>query len=60
MKFLGIMGKVIVAIWKFATTIFTICIVGLIVVFALSIIMPDNITKAIESIKLIVYLPTKW
>ena len=43
--------KAIGKLWKFATNTITICLIASIVLFGLSILMPDNALKAVEIIK---------
>jgi predicted MFS family arabinose efflux permease len=51
MKFFSIIGKAIAKAWGFCTTIFKICLIASIVMFILTIFMPDNVMKAIEIVR---------
>jgi hypothetical protein len=51
MKVLGIIGKVIVAIWNFLTVLTKISLIATFAILILTILMPDNASKAIEIVK---------
>lgn len=48
MRVFEIIASGIGKVWSFATSIVTICLVGGIAVFGLTVFMPDNVVKAIE------------
>lgn len=48
MKVFEIIGKVIVAIWKFVTMLIQISLIATFAIVILTILMPENAMKAIE------------
>ena len=47
----GGIGKV----WSFATSIATICLVGGMALFGLTVFMPDNVLRAIEIVQNLIF-----
>lgn len=48
MKFFSVLAGAISKIWKFCTSTITICLIAGLVLFCITIFMPDNTAKAIE------------
>ena len=57
MKFLDFLGKVLGGLWKFATNIITITLVSAIVIFGITIFMPENVETALEIFKKLLQIP---
>ena len=44
-------AKAVASIWKFCTRTFTICLIASIVVFCITLLMPQNMLNVIEIIR---------
>lgn len=51
MKFIEILAKGIGKIWNFCTSTITIALLSVVVLFVLTVIMPENMLNAIEIVK---------
>lgn len=55
MRLIEIIAGGIGKVWNFATSVATICLVGGMGIFGLTIFMPDNVLRAIEIVKILIF-----
>lgn len=51
MKIISFIGRALRSVWRFSTRMVTICLISSLVLFGVTIFMPDNALKAIEIVR---------